>query len=402
MQPAATSAFWTSPLKALVTDRPDDLAAKYDLSTTRVEYGRHLYLCGDYEAARQQLEAARAVAEPLVASTEREERWVELLARTYGWQGDVARALGDGGRSVASLTEAVTLCRELSAAQPADVERRHEVLIACAKLGWVLRHEGYTDDAEDAFAEAASVGEYLTSVDPMIAAWTHDLLGVKYGLAQLYLSQDDPQRAQVNCEAAVALAQQLISREPTNPGWRADLAFSHDLRGQVFLQLGQLDRARDDFETALCIREGLLTESPDDLAALKELCASHAQLGFCWLRLLDEEQALEHLQRAHAIAEMLCAQQPSVTQRAIDSISAKVNLATGHMEFCSPENNAQAEALLQDAAAFLEDPRRAAGLSGLTGTRSSLMQAISESFAELSDCLDLEEMSEVDREAGVE
>jgi tetratricopeptide (TPR) repeat protein len=369
-----------------VTSRcPNDTDAKYALCETLVEFGRHLHQGGRYEDAAARIDDALEIAGPMVGLNDDNENWKVLLAKAYEWDGDIQIKLGEGERSIESLTESMRLRRRLSDARPADADRRHQVLITCVKLGSVLRDDGQVEEATAALEEAVAAGRYLTSVDPTVAVWKRDLFGAYQRLAQMYLAEGELERAQSHCDAAVDLAEGLVNRESDNAAWRADLAYSYALHGHVLLERKQLERACSDFESALTIRQELCRENPSDLALRERLAASHAWLGLCFRKLGRSQAALEHYQRAYDLTEALFALQPAVTQRAVDLIQSKTRLAGGYIQLDTPEGNENARTLLGEATASLDALRNSGELARLSGIYSSLMEAIRADLAILTN-----------------
>lgn len=362
--------------QTLVKRYPDEIELKHSLCATRVEFGRHLYLTGQYERAAEHIDIALATAKAVIASNSEDKCWTDLLAKAYEWDGDIRIKLGEGRRSIHSLTKALRLHRELSEARPADVNRRHRVLITCVKLGSILRDDGRVEEATAILEEAVSAGRYLTRVDPTVATWKRDLFGAHQRLAQMSLAGGELERAQSHCDVAVDLAEDLVSREPVNVAWRVILACSHAVRGQVILEKGEPRSAYDEFERALVIREELCAENPNDLTLKERLAASYTWLGWCSRELGRPQHALEHYQRAYDIAEALFALQPAVTQRAVELILSKIRLAVGYIQLDTPEGNGNAVALLEEAAVSLNDLRVSGKLAGRSGVYDSWMDAI--------------------------
>jgi len=176
-----------------------------------------------------------------------------------------------------------------------------------------------------------------------------------------------------------------VNYEPANTEWRGILAYSYTLRGQVLLDGKQPEKAYDDFQRALVIREELCSANTNDLALRERLAASHTWLGWCARELGRAQDTLEHYERAYDITEALFATQPDVTQRALDVIRSKTNLAIGHMEFDTPERNEIAAALLTEAAASLEALRDSGKLAVRSGTYDSWIAEIQAKLADLAN-----------------
>jgi tetratricopeptide (TPR) repeat protein/tRNA A-37 threonylcarbamoyl transferase component Bud32 len=357
--------------RQIVGQSPGDADATYALCEALVEFGRHLHRIGHYERAAAQLDDALSAARSLVGSNGEDERWNALLAKAHEWDGEVRMKLGEGERGIHSLTEALRLHRELSQARPADVDRRHRVLITCGRLGVVLYDEGRFEEARLTLEEAVSAGQYLITVDPTVATWKRDLFSAHYRLARLSLEEEELEQAELHCDAALDLGERLVARESDNPTWRGILAYAYTLRGQVLLERNQPEKAHDDFQKALTIREELCSACPDDLTFRERLAASHAWLGRCSIALGRPQHVLDHYQRAHDIAQALFAMQPEVTQRAVEVIRSKTNLAVGHMQFDTPEGNEMARTLLEEACTSLDHLRDSGRLAGRLGTYDS-------------------------------
>ena len=372
--------------ETLVDRRPHEFEPKFALCTTRVEYARHLYLTGRYRRAAEAIDTAHATAKSVVDLDGNDERWRALLAKAYEWDGDIQVKLGDGERSIRSLTEALRIHRQLSEACPADADRRHQVLITCGRLGSVLRKEGRLDEAGTTLEEAVSAGQYLITVDPTVATWQRDLFSAYYRLVLLYLAGDRndegelPEeivaQAALHSDAAVALAERLVTHEPPDPTSQDILAYAHTLRGQVLLERKPLGGDCGDFVRALAVREALCSAHPDDLSLKEKLAASHHWLGYCSKKLGRAEDALNHYRRDYEISHSLFRMQPKTTQRSLDLVKSKTNLAIGHMEFNTPESDEIARTLLMEAAESLDELRNAGKLAGRSWLYDSYMGEI--------------------------
>lgn len=337
-----------------VSRSEDSERARFELCEALVEYGQYLSRSGYFERASEQLSAAVDIASLAVGGgrdgdSAEIDRWSALLARALEWRGDMDLRLGNGERGVAALSESWRIRRELCVSMPADATRRHHVLKAGIKLSRALTDDGQLDEAESVLNEAVTHGEYLVSVDPTVAVWCRDLFGARYDLATLRLVSKDIDGARAACDAAMNLAQMLVERNPDDHTWQSILAYGHVLRGRVALEAGRPVEGMVDFRSALDVRERLSESDPDDLGRRTQVEHSHYWVGLSARLAGDVSTALIHYRRALEISEALLVIQPDVTQRAIDVIRNKTNLAVAHAHAETAEDDRMASELLREA-----------------------------------------------------
>jgi hypothetical protein len=124
---------------------------------------------------------------------------------------------------------------------------------------------------------------------------------------------------------------------------------------------------------------------PDDLTLRGRLAASHTWFASYSRGLGSVQDAFEHYRRAYDIREALFTLQPEVTQRALDLIGSKTNLAVGYMLFDTPERDKIARRLLEEAAASLDGLRDSGELTGRSGIHDSWMATIHENLTLLAE-----------------
>jgi tRNA A-37 threonylcarbamoyl transferase component Bud32/tetratricopeptide (TPR) repeat protein len=342
-------------------------AAHLDLCTSLVDLARMQYLQGRYDDGADTIDEALAMTDQAAkrnGDDDADRRWRELTADALEWDGDIRTKLGDNVRGIASLERSRDERSALCALRPYDVDARHKLMLSLIKLSSALRDHGNLESALARADEAIDHGRYLVRVDPQTVAWKRDLIGVEVRISNLKGVQGDNESAIAHSAEAVALAEDLARIERDNPMWQRMLAFALLSRGRSRQRADEFAEALGDFRSAVDIGARLAALFPDDPAYAEDLATTYERLASCLGDLHQDADAWTTHGRALTIRRDLVERQPEVARRHLDLAKSLINAAAWHCSVGTPENDAQATGLLNDAdrrLRTLEDLGKSAG-----------------------------------------
>ena len=329
---------------------PNDEDLAYELGQTGIQFARYLFLKGRYEDAAERIARALTLAEPADRSNGGDDRWTELLAEAYAWDGETRVALGDAQRGIESLERSLRLREELAERRPSDVGVRHQSLVVCANLGRIYKRCGRTAEAIEVLQKAVATGEYLVRADPTAMLWKRDLYSAHWCLADFFLRLKDLAAAEAHCDAAVDIVEDMARIAGGDPALcRQSLAYSYKLRGRVLLARGRSASACQNLETAVAEFAYLVSADPGSTRRREELAHARDWLGKSYDAQEQPEAALKQYQESFDIRKTLLRDHPSVTEYRTLLVLSQTKLADWHRENGTAESRAIAVQLLEQA-----------------------------------------------------
>ncbi len=335
--------------ETLVSRRPDDFDAAFELCATRIGYARHLFRSGEYAAAIAHAVPTIPVARRAVEGRPNEAAWSTLLAEAYQWEGSGRIKLGEAEEGLAALAESLRLHESLAERTPANVHLRHGLLEANMRLGTACRDVGRVDEARVLFEKAIAAGDYLTGSDPHVADWKHALLLAYDRMIALLIWSKQLEEAKAYADRAVVLAGDLVQAERGNVEWQRSLAFARSNRGEVLYEQRNWEEACSEFVETLRIRKKLQSAEPTSESHLAELAAAYDWLARCETRLGHAERARANHLASIELRSALAEAHPEVMKHAMSLAAAQINLSAWHIRQQTPKDDAAAAALLGEA-----------------------------------------------------
>ncbi len=360
----------------LVGRFPERVEARKRLAEIRLESAEFLFTTGYYEASARQADAVHKTIERLLGEAGEDDTLQDSLAEAHEWLGQSRIQLGNAPAGVESLELALDLRQRLFERQPQDVWVRHRLMLANLRLATAYRDGGRADAAEPLFHEAIEVGEGLVVADPTVVEWPRDLLSARLRLAKMLLREARLDEAATHCDASVRLAQDVDARVPLDPESRRMLGFAYTLRGELAFHRRRFSEASQYFADARGLREQLAVEQPGNEAITGELASAYDWLSRSAAKLGQVEQALESSQRAYDVWQSLAEADPATVWYATGVISSMINLSMCHLTVDTPDHDAEAARLLEDADAQLSDLEREGKVSGWEAKHDAWRKAI--------------------------
>lgn len=348
----------------LASEKPAASEERYELCIAHLAFGQRLLDDGRYEWADEQAETALGLAESELKADGGLERWLEALSTANALHGRASLKLGRAEAGLASLQKCLHLREELTRLRPSDVNLRHELFLAYANVAKHYRDRELNDQAIDLFRKSVEEGSYLTTADPGMVVWKHDLYGVLDPLTRLCLTCGALDDAQLHCDAAVSLAEELVDRDPVNPRWRRTLAFSHYLQAMVSLSRERIQEAYSSFHTAAIIRGELRFEASAGPALHLELATTHDRLAECAALLEHSATAIGHHAEACRLKRQLSAENPDVTEFSLELVESQLGFAALLLNRGWSADGISATELVSKASSSLQALEASGRLSG--------------------------------------
>jgi len=224
--------------------------------------------------------------------------------RAY-WLSSLGNRLSELGRPAEALPvleEAITIRRELAAADPDRY--RSDLTNSLVNLGVALAELGRVPEALAADREAVAIRRELAAADP--DRYRPDLGFSLANLAQRLFAMGRSAQALQATEEAAAIYQELAAADPQQ--YRADLAISLDALGIRFSALGRYAEALQVTEQAAALHRELAAADPDRYRP--HLAQSLGNLGVSLSELGRSDEALAVTEEALAIRRELAASSP--------------------------------------------------------------------------------------------
>ncbi|HEV3340145.1 MAG TPA: serine/threonine-protein kinase [Pirellulales bacterium] len=237
----------------------------------------------------------------------------KALAAAYFQLGELTDKIGSKPEALAIHRTALTLRRELAAADGADVETRLDVARSLRAEGLLLHQTGDLTAALRAWEEQRDIATALeaeTATDGVRAllALSHNSIGVLLWLTE------KPEEAMVSCRKALAIWQKLVDANPANTEFQQKLGWGHYNIGLVLKDAEKPAEAMEAHRKALAIQQKLADANPAVTEFQRDLARSHYNIGYLLSQTENAAEALQANQKALAIFQKLAEANPAVTE----------------------------------------------------------------------------------------
>src|SRR5262245_8825625 len=202
----------------------------------------------------------------------------KALATAYFQLGELTDQIGTKPEALAVHQKALTVRRELAAAEGADGEARLDVARSLRAVGILLYYTGDPTGALRAWEEQRDIATALEAESPTdavraVLARSHNTLAV------LLMETGKPAEALEAFRKALAIQQKLADANPAVAGYRSDLALSHNNIGMVLLRTGKPEEALTAWREALAINQKLADAHPAVAECQSALAGTHNNIG---------------------------------------------------------------------------------------------------------------------------
>ncbi len=292
--PTALVAFESaqSRLRQLAAASPENLDAQRDLYVALLHVADVRKRLGETGRALRVLDEALRIARRLVAARQ-DAASLGDLSFVLEKRGKLAIATGGLGAGTAAFREAVAIDRRLAASPDAGPADSLDLSYALGDLSAALARGNALDSAlvavEEAVALAATVGaSERFSVDPLPA--------LAQALAQrgtLRKLRGEGDAARADFTAALGIERTLLARDPDNAELLRNLARALGELGELLLFLDLPAEAVEVLEESLTHSRALADNAPDDTAAATRLCGTLSAVAAAELLVGEIERAEE-------------------------------------------------------------------------------------------------------------
>jgi tetratricopeptide (TPR) repeat protein len=235
----------------------------------------------------------------------------KALAAAYFQLGELTDKIGTKPEALAVHRKALTVRRELAAAEGADVETRLDVARSLRAVGILLYYTGDPTGARRAWEEQRDIAtaleaESATDAVRAVLARSHNTLGA------LLMEAGKPAEALQAFQKALAIQQALADANPAVADFQSDLALSHNNIGTVLLRTGKPEAALTAWRQALAINQKLADANPAVADFQSAVAGTHSNMGDLLSQMGKPAEALQAHQQALAIRQKLADANPAV------------------------------------------------------------------------------------------
>ncbi len=232
--------------------------------------------------------------------------------------GDVLRAQGDSDGALDAYRTARAEFEVLAASLPGDNELRRSILLTTLNIGDVASAQADLAGAEAAYRAALIDATSLAARDRADPQAQQDLAVTHGRLGAVLQTRGDTSAALDHRRQAVAVAEALVASAPDNPEWKSTLVDCQLQLGEVLSARGERTRAAAMYSAVLAAAQQLAQDAPnnDDRQAL--LASAHQGLGDA---LFDDDKldrAEVEYRASVAIAETLARRDPGDGARQVE------------------------------------------------------------------------------------
>lgn len=250
------------------------------------------------DAATTNHERALRLSEAVLAGhPEDESEWKRVIARNRLGLGDAIMAgnhlhsdIPHYQAALAHYREALPLCEELVAADPASMADSHRLMQTCARIAAMLSEIGAGAKDPAALAEASvfhrrtlQLDQAALNKEPENVSFRRNYAGelIMTAYAQ-ELAGSDLDEAVDLCQQALQIGTVLASSDPENIEAQQDLGHAYYVTGRAWQMKNNEEKAREDYAQSIKILTGLTTAHPDNIETTYDLARAKtgmAQVG---------------------------------------------------------------------------------------------------------------------------
>jgi len=222
--------------------------------------------------------------------------------------GDVALRLGDTGRGLEHLREALDIRERLVALRPDDNELRSELSINHVRIGDGLGDRGEDEERRRYYERALGIDVELVRREP---GNVHFLDNLYWSYLRCEVEAGIPVVMRPDSvEKQYALAKKLVELDPENLVRYRALSSATAQFSSLADERGDWDRALTLLQEECAVRERLVEQHPDNVEYLSQLANRDLTYADAARSIGDSGTVRERTQKAMAIAERLVREEP--------------------------------------------------------------------------------------------
>jgi tetratricopeptide (TPR) repeat protein len=316
-------------------------------------------LTGQMDAALQTGLANQALCQAMyrVMDKERQSRPIYhiytdwYLARSYQKLAEVYAEFSDLDKALAALQTASGLLRPSHADYPQDLLIKRSFMEANRELSRVHHLRNGLDSALWYAQARRQLAEELFLLDEhSTKAWL-DFADAILALAEVYLTNQDLERALSAYEEAARLFGEFSAAQPYNIELRLGLTNAHKGAGDAHLDLGQLDQAAEYYARDLDMCRELAQTYPQNIVFKTNLLQAYAGLSYLEQLFDHTDKSLHLAKERQRLAEQYIGLMPSDQIAREEYAASLLDLGHNYLYFRQPDT---ALVYLQQAAGLLK------------------------------------------------
>lgn len=231
------------------------------------------------EAAREQFEKARALAQRLVSGEPSNSVFQRMWAIASDRLGGALLAAGKPAEALGPIRDSLTVATQLSEKEPLNKGRLRELAMAHSRLGDLLVGTGKTEQALGVFASGIAIARRLAEGENAQPLWRRDLAValIKAGDAERHLGK--PDEALKHYEDAHDVIVQAVASAPAMRGWQEDVGVTNERIGDAHLQRGDAEAALASYQAKFNVARDLAAATPGEEKHQRDLALAHQKIA---------------------------------------------------------------------------------------------------------------------------
>jgi eukaryotic-like serine/threonine-protein kinase len=301
--------------KMLLARNPDDKAAQYELGQN---YLLTAFLIGRAASAEERLTVDRqalGIAERLYQSDQKNQAYVDLLARSHTSLAYGLTFYDRWDESRKHFRRALTLRTNGLPYAKDPVKAQRDLARIHYRLGAGYAQAGQASEAVGYLRQALAIQRPLSLAAPNDEARAAEAASSFHFLGVALRGMGETQEALQALSEAIAIREVSLARDPQNARSRSMLAGNYAERGTTYLHAGTMAKALQDFHKAVELQTAIIEVDPKGTPSRIAMADFQRRLGSAYLMLAKQSrggkseqhwsEAAKYLRRSHALYQAL-------------------------------------------------------------------------------------------------
>ncbi len=271
-----------------------------------------------------------SIAQELITKDPREPAYRRVMAQSFQRLGELHYGAGDFERARQKLNAGLREFERLAYRRKVHLGDLNGQAACHSTLGALEQDSGRHESAALHLSQSVSLRERIVREDPANLDFADDLASTFSDQAILYFVMgrlDDSEKRFLDCLKA---RKRLVRLRPNSAVLRRDLSSSYNNLGSFYQNTNRLGDALPFSERALEIQEKLVAEQPAVTLYRRDLAISLFNIGIAYFNMGQRERSKDYFRRAAEHSGELCRDDPSSTQYAFDRCESLLELAVLH------------------------------------------------------------------------
>jgi tetratricopeptide (TPR) repeat protein/tRNA A-37 threonylcarbamoyl transferase component Bud32 len=298
----------------LIVRYPDVEQHYANLAHTLAKLGSLYRTTGDYPAALELLEEARARADRIADNDSAAATNQSRLAAIYLSLGALYQTTEKRTEALHAYDQALSIYERLAQTHPGESGYQHDAATTLQNIATLQMVAETTTSAIESLNKARAIQEKLVRENPAVNAYREGLARTSGYLGHAYLEAGDFEAALKACQRDVELRTRLVSDNPADLGLQSGLANASIHLGRMHKHRGMPAKAVPHYEEALATLTALVRSHPAVNYYQNLLFLCRYDLGSLYSENGNVAAALESFHEARAIKERLIEKHPKVLE----------------------------------------------------------------------------------------